>query len=403
MSTPPAAEYSWPGEAGLYPELRALVACARAVIHPERAEQSHAAAAGCVDPEALCRAAIAQGMLGHLHRLVIEAEMRTGAGPSALGARLAELQRLSAQRNLRQTAHLLRILDQMRGAGVRVMPYKGPVWAERLYGDVTLRSWADLDLLVTYDQVAAARATLLSDGFVDAVAYNAKLSSRRRGGWGEVAFSSAGQGPHVEVHWEITGGFGGRSLEPEVLFARAERLRLLEREVLCPSPGDCLVISCINGTKDRWRKLETILGVAVQIPAINADAWQEVLPTARDAGCLRRVVIGVAHACRVLDLTVPAHVAHALARDRVARALLRSLDAGSLGSDPLEGSREELAAKFWRFATEDSVARGLWHAEVRFFRPGPEDWSWISLPSWAEWLYRVLRPFRLAAKWAKRL
>jgi len=40
---------------------------------------------------------------------------------------------------------------------------------------------------------------------------------------------------------------------------------------------------------------------------------------------------------------------------------------------------------------------------VRFFRPGPEDWDSLALPGWAEWLYYLLRPPRLALKWLKRL
>jgi hypothetical protein len=57
----------------------------------------------------------------------------------------------------------------------------------------------------------------------------------------------------------------------------------------------------------------------------------------------------------------------------------------------------------WRFATEDTLWAGLAHAATRFFRPGPEDWEWFALPRGARWLYRALRPARLAAKWAKRL
>jgi hypothetical protein len=67
------------------------------------------------------------------------------------------------------------------------------------------------------------------------------------------------------------------------------------------------------------------------------------------------------------------------------------------------GTRTELARLAWRFATEDSIAAAVWHAATRFFRPSPEDWEWIALPAGMFWLYRLLRPARLAVKWAKRL
>ena len=53
------------------------------------------------------------------------------------------MQRPAARRSLRQTAHLPRLLECLREAGVKAMAYKGPVSAQRLYGDVTMRNWAE--------------------------------------------------------------------------------------------------------------------------------------------------------------------------------------------------------------------------------------------------------------------
>ena len=56
----------------------------------------------------------------------------------------------------------------------------------------------------------------------------------------------------------------------------------------------------------------------------------------------------------------------------------------------------------WSIVTEDSAGASAQHAALRFFRPGPEDWRTVALPAGADWLYWVLRPPRLALKWAKR-
>ena len=36
------------------------------------------------------------------------------------------------------------------------------------------------------------------------------------------------------------------------------------------------------------------------------------------------------------------------------------------------------------------------------FTPGPEEWRWVALPEWAEWLYRPIRLAR-AARYLPRL
>lgn len=393
-------ERRWEEDFPLSPELRVLLACARTVVDGSRVDEFRLALAACPDAGRLVEEAVAQVMLGHLHRMAtVEPET---AGP-VLGDRLAGLQRASAHRCLRQTGHLLRLLESLRAAGVDAMPYKGPAWAARLYGDVTLRSWVDLDILMAYEQVAAARDVLLAGGYVDGSPYAQEILRRKRGGWGEIPLTAPASDVHVELHWEITAGFSGRSLRPEAVFGRAGKLRLLEREVTTPCSADCLVMSCINGAKDRWNTVEALLGLATQVSVISSQECLQALDIAREAGCLRRVVASLAHVCGVFDMAVPAAVTEALDRDRTARSLVRSLDPGSLAPGSSGGPRRELTAKFWRFATEDSEAAAIWHGAVRFFLPGPEDWAWLSLPAWAGWLYYVLRPFRLAVKWTKRL
>ncbi len=354
-------------------------------------------------------------MLGHIHRLVIadQASMEPFAGDEAalvtpsvdplLVQRLTELQSLSARRNLRQTGHLLRILEHLRAAGIVGMPFKGPAWAECLYGDIALRSWDDLDVLVCYDQVAASREVLLAHGFVDGSPFNPRLARLRRGGWGQMALRTPDQGVTLELHWEVTAGFSAGSLQADALFSRAERLQLLGREVPIPCPTDRLLITCLNGSRDRWDTVEGLLGLAVQVREAGGSSWSQVLGAAQESGCHRRVTIGIAHACRLLAQETPPEIEEALVRDSVARALIRWLEEASLDRGSPDGRRRRLTAISWRSATEDSFGRGLWHAAVRFFRPGPEDWEALALPPRAEWLHYLLRPFLLAVKWAKRL
>lgn len=408
MSTFAAAYTGWAEEEVLSSEVQACLACARSFVDPARVDEFRSALAECTDADRLCETAVGHGMLGHLHRLAARLEngarrSETGAVDPALAAQIADLQRLSAQRNLRQAGYLLRILESLRAAGVETMPFKGPAWAERLYGDVTLRSYVDLDLLVRHEQAVLAREVLLANALADDNRFNERILKQRRRGWGEIAMSAADLGVHADLHWEITVGFSGRSLDAEALFGRAGGLSLLGREILTPSPTDLLLISCLHGTRHRWDRIEELLGVAVQVEATASADWCHVMSAAKKAGCVRRVVVGVAHVCRVFGLAVPPEVIEILDRDRVARSLLRSLRPETLDRGASSGSRRELAVMGWVFATEDSMAAALWHGAVRFFRPGPADWERVTLPSWADWLHYLLRPPRLAIKWLGRV
>ena len=396
-----AIDRTWDEGASLSCELRALLACARWVLDRDRRPEALVALEACADVDRLCKTAVTHGMLGHLQRLV--AGGGAASDTSGLAGRLGELQRVSAQRALRQTGSLLRVLERLREAGVTAMPLKGPAWAERLYGDVTLRTWEDLDVLVPHDQVLRARKALLAEGFIDAGPFNARLASTETGGWGQIAFTAGGPGVQLEIHWEVTAGFSVSSLRPESLFARAVSMRLLDREVLTPHPVDLMLITCLNGARDRWNAVERMLGLALQVRNTDPAEWPRVLATARETGCRRRVATAVGHICRVFALPVPSDVAQALARDALGRALVRSLRPDTLDRTLTGSPLRHLGLLRWRFATEDSLAAGLGHAALRFFRPGPEDWRSLRLPAAMRWLYYPLRPARLGFKWVGRL
>ena len=383
----------------LSPEMLALLACARGVLDPDRAHGLRAALSACRSSDRLCHAAMNHGMVGLLNRaLAAEGGI---VGPEGLKDHLAAMQRAAAGRCLRQTGQLVSILEKLRLAGVPAVPIKGPVWAEWLYGDVSMRDWTDLDIVVPFAAVPEVREMLLAAGLRDMATYDARLLRRESRTEGELHFATPDEALMVDVHWQVGVGYTAAALQAEDLIARAVPRSLLGREVGAPSPVDALLIGCLHGARHRWESVELLLSVAMQVQDLQPAGWHSLLAAARRTGCARRVVVGVAHVCRVLGAPLPAEVRGALARDAVSRALLGSLGPESLAAGERQGiGGEHLVYLTWTVSAEDSLRAGIEHAVLRAFRPGPEDWQSLTLPKDAEWLYWILRPPRLALKWA---
>ena len=384
----------------LSPETWALLACAQTVIDERRLPAFREAVAACGSAERLCNAAVQRGMVGHLHHQI--AAQSDTSFAAHVAEPLQKLYRVSMQRNLHQAAELLRLLEKLRGLGVEAMPIKGPVLAEALYGDVTLRNWVDLDLLVRHEQVPVVRDLLLWAGFRDSSPFNLQLLGRKRRTTGELHFESD-EGDLLDVHWQVSVGYEADALPAEVLLPRAQARTLLGRTVPGPSDADTLLMTCLHGTHHRWNTVEGLLAVAVQVRDTPAGQWSRLLAAARDAGCARRVTVGVAHVCRVFGLPLPPELARVLGEDRYSRALLRSLGPTTIERGVGQGGRVELTDLAWTIVTEDSIPRALEHAAVRAFRPHVGEWESVALPAGAEWLYYPLRPLRLVLKWLRRV
>ena len=380
-------------------ETRAVLACAQAVIDEHHIPVALDAVAACASAERLSEVAAEHHMLGHLERLV----RVHGAGIVSpdLRERLTTRQRHTAAHLLIQTGALLEIVQELTDRGIRVMPIKGPVWGERLYGDPVLRSWGDLDLLMPREQVPPARDVLLEAGYRDDHPCNQRLMQRAWRAEGAIHLTSADNALHVDLHWQVSPGYGASGVPAEDFLTRAEPHTLLGREILGPAPADLVIMTCLHGARHRWSSLDAVLGLGMQVRA-EAVAWASVLSTARAHGSRRRVIVGVAHACRVLGLPRPRAVEEALAGDRRSQALLASLRPDSLERHGSLGARERLVREAWRIRGEDSGLGSVTHLSVQLLRPGPEDWE-AGLGAWSPRLAYATRPVRLTRKWVGRL
>lgn len=341
-----------------------------------------------------------EGLLGLLAARLTEA--RPSGVPQEAMAELERLRRLSAQRALRMTGQLVRILEMFEQHGIEALPVKGPVLAQDLYGDPTVRMSCDLDILVRPGDAAAARRLLLANGFEDEGRYNERFLRRGGGREGEVHLRRRDGEPMVDLHWRLTVGRSAREITADRLLAAARTIRVLDREVRAPGDADQLLLTALHGSRHEWRPLELRLAVAVQVARLPDGAWPELCGTARELGCLRRVLVGVAHACRPFPVAVPAEVLRGLAHDQVAPGYARYLrGAAGGGGGGRRRPLDHLATLWWRVRSEDRGRDALDHLVRRSLLPGPEDWDAVPLPERLEWLYWPLRPARLLAKYAR--
>ena len=72
---------------------------------------------------------------------------------------------VNAGHNVLRTRELLTLLDLFETHHVHAIPYKGPVLAASVYGDLALRQFSDLDILVQKQDIPKAKDLLISNGY----------------------------------------------------------------------------------------------------------------------------------------------------------------------------------------------------------------------------------------------
>ena len=70
--------------------------------------------------------------------------------PETIPASLAESFQHNTRNSVQLTAELFQVMDLFAREGIQVLPFKGPTLAIAAYGNLALRQFIDLELLVIY-------------------------------------------------------------------------------------------------------------------------------------------------------------------------------------------------------------------------------------------------------------
>src|SRR5262245_935149 len=93
------------------------------------------------------------------------ADTYTDQVPKRAMERLRNAFYANAKRNLFLTAELFQVLATFEHHNIPAIPYKGPTLAAALYGQVSFRVFADLDVIVPKDRWEQATALLVERGY----------------------------------------------------------------------------------------------------------------------------------------------------------------------------------------------------------------------------------------------
>ncbi|HEX7175044.1 MAG TPA: nucleotidyltransferase family protein [Pyrinomonadaceae bacterium] len=319
--------------------------------------------------------------------------------PEAHLARAREDFRHNSARNLLLASELRGVLDALAAEGVAAVAYKGPALAVQVYGDLKLRSFVDLDVLVRRADAERAGRVLASVGYRPHLSLTPAQEAMLARSECDRVYFKEGRGVMLELHWAVAPPYFSLALETEDVLDGATRVELCGREVVTPSAEMLLLLLCVNGAKDLWRALEPLCAVAELSRARGGVDWPRVVRLARRAGALRMLFVGLLLARDLLDAPLPAEVARLADSDRAARRL-----AGEASRRLAEretrapGLAEETR---FRVAARERLRERARYCALRLLTPTYRDCS-FELPPALRFVYYVLRPLRLLGGVLKR-
>ena len=315
--------------------------------------------------------------------------------PGDFHVKLREEFRKNATRNTLLAGELARLARLFESEGVPLLAYKGPALAQQAFGDIKLRRYVDLDVIVRRRDARRAGELLQTLGYVKPEGLTESHEEFLLRCQHNLAYARDGGLMLVELHWEVAPAHFAAVTIGESVWERAAAVKLFGTDVRCPSPEDLLLALAVHGTKHLWERLAWVCDVAALVNSHPRFDWPYVQRRARES----RVE-------RMLQLAL--RLARGLAGAQLPEGLFDDSD-----DEILSKLSEEVAAGMFASAEAEPIgfvrnvrfnlrARARLRERFDYLRfiltPTDGDLAAVALPAGMSFAYYLLRPLRLVLK-----
>ncbi|HDX9609937.1 TPA: nucleotidyltransferase family protein [Bacillus toyonensis] len=273
---------------------------------------------------------------------------------------------------------------------IRMIFLKGPVLSQDLYGDISLRTSCDLDVLIPIQNLEKVEMLLLEQGYVKDDYIQTILNDWK---WRHhhITFFHPTKQIKLEIHWRLNPGPGK---EPgfEELWKRKRKSTLTSNSVYMLGKEDLFLFLVSHGARHGWSRSRWLVDIK---KIVNQDLnWREIHKLMRtyqmlhlggQALILSSQLLGVRMDERMMELVAKKH-----SKQLAQEALFYFKQMINLHTDPVP---EEVLTYHSRhlFSLMSNQQKTLYIMSQLY--PYPIDAKTLPLPKFLHFLYFPLRPF----------
>jgi hypothetical protein len=386
------------GDIKISSEHELLLACSHVSIDGATAGNIRRLLQQPLDWSSICRLAIDHRVVPLLYRALVMAG--DAAVPWAALDLLRDEARASAGYGLQLTGELLRLLDLLRANGIGAIPWKGPALAQAAYGNLSLRQFDDLDILVRQQDIMRARDVLIEASYSSEWGVGSRREQAYLASEHAYPLENSQNQIVVELHYRIRERFFAFPLDMQELWDRATLGMLAGRPVLQLPIEDLLLVLCVHGATHCWDRLAWICDIAELIGRNPQIHWDGLFHRAAGLGSSRIVALGLLLAHRLLGVPLPEAVVRRIYADEIANSLATEVAVALL---QIDSSRSAVLDRSrFHLRVRERIWDRLRYCFYVALTANEEDWAIIALPRPLSFVYTFLRPFRLLGTYGLR-
>ncbi|MBT9314734.1 nucleotidyltransferase domain-containing protein [Leptothoe spongobia] len=389
----------------LEPEIVLLLCCARQSLGDSCQHQiQQLVSQNGLDWKKAIKMARFHRLLPLLHKVLLS--MVPAELPDWVLAELHQYQLRNIGNAFSLVQELRAFLDILDTHHIKAITFKGPVTAVSAYGDLSLRVFGDLDLLVHPDDLLTLRDIAIKHGYtcdkLMAISERdclAKLTPQEQAAYFQTQKEFSLFNPEKRIFLDIHQGILARHFYPlfdtRWIWNHTQMVEIGGKQVLSLTPEVQILVLCAQGAEDYWNQLGKICDVAMLMDKHPTLDWDHLLELSDDLDVLRRLLLGLSLVQNLYGVDLPESAQKKIQESPVIQTLVQEVQQNILlGKKANVDSRLTMRRVIHQFRLMAD-----WRNRVYFvgdlMHPTLADMAAMPLPKSLFFFYYLFRPLRL--------
>ncbi|WP_345987957.1 nucleotidyltransferase family protein [Sulfurimonas sp. HSL1-2] len=299
-----------------------------------------------------------------------------------------------AQRNMLMSAELLQITKRLEENGIKAVTFKGPALAQLLYGDITLRQFGDLDLLIHRKDIDLLKHHLGLEGYKDTLL----IPTGQEQQWYRNAKDMVLYHPQkhlpLELHWQLLDTDYPIRINLHSIWSEAQPLQINGHAIRTFSNEALLIYLCVHGSKHLWERVGWIKDIDVLIRTQPID-WHGVSAQMAGGNFRRLLLLGLHLSSRHFDTPLPSAFEPCPKDRHWLVPLTRFVESNWVRRAGMFSNTRAMLQLF------PTLPMKLRYLNKVLFKPSKNEYRTLNLPRELHWAYFFLRPYLLIKKYLR--
>jgi hypothetical protein len=305
--------------------------------------------------------------------------------------------------NMLLTSELINIMKLLEENDIKAIAFKGPTLAQLAYGDITLRQYVDLDILIEKENLEKSYELFLTKSYLSEIDKKFTKNNLFIEKNSDIQFVENKKNILFELHWKLFRNKFSNTQNNINIYEEIQSMNLNSYNINIFKNELLLVYLCMHGSKHKWERIEWIADIDKLLRKAEDINWKLVVEISKKYNCNKMLNLGLLLSHKLYDTPIHINSIKNLEKKYYKETIKYILsEMSNITISKSEFNKNYTSFKF-HYNLNENLYDKFYFLKKTFFDLSNSDINFLYLSEKFFLVHYFIKPFRLSIKYLKKM